>query len=513
VGVIDKLRNNVVGGEEAKKLFSSDKWILEAYEELISVLLELGETEEAMAWLQKINENNTRDKMRSMDVTFEDEEKNKTLAREKDMKLKLDAIEKQIAAQKQAKNTNAEQLKSLETTRNIAEGDYLKFVNQTINVQPELSKYFSNTVQPSQLKGKKKQIPKDMALVSYLVGEKQLYIFVATSDTVVARIVSVTKEKIHRDVSAMVNITKSHLGSFGTIDLKTQEAERKENASSTKQTDQMLKPFEEAYNYLISPISGLIAGKGRLGIIPTGELNYIPFQMLGKTLKNNKFSMLINQFSMFYTNSTDMLMRTITAGDKTMHILAFGNPDKTLPATEKEVNDIKKIFPNTMVYVQDAASEDKAKFASEEFNVMHFATHGNLDYEDFSKSYLTMASNKGKNEDGQLTLEELWGMEVMSHLNIVVLSACQTAVTKGSDESSPVSPASGFLQNGVKSVVASLWKVDDDATAILMNEFYKNIKTMDAVDAMRAAQSNLSNNPKFNHPFYWAAMVLIGDWR
>jgi CHAT domain-containing protein len=512
VGVIEKLRNKIVGGEEAQKLFSSDKWILEAYEELISVLLELGETEEAMAWLQKINENNVRDKIRSMDVTFENEEKNKALTREKELKMKLDAMEKQIAASKQAKNTNAEQIRSMEATRNIAEGDYLKFVNQTINVQPELSKYFSNTVQPSQLKGKKKQIPNDMALVSYLVGEKQLYIFVATSDTVVARIVPITKEKIHRDVNAMMNLTKSHLGNFGTIDLKTHEAERKEVVKGPTQTDPTLKPFEEAYHYLITPISEVISNKARLGIIPTGELNYIPFQMLGKTLKNNKFSMLVNQFSMFYTNSTDMLLRNVS-GVKEMNILAFGNPDKTLPATEKEVNDIKKIFPNTKVYVQSEASEDKAKYASEEFNVMHFATHGNLDYEDFSKSYLTMAGNPGKNEDGMLTLEELWGMEVMSHLNIVVLSACQTAVTKGSDESSPVSPASGFLQNGVKSVIATLWKVDDEATAILMNEFYKNIKTMDAVDAMRGAQSHLSNIPKFNHPYYWAAMVLIGDWR
>ena len=512
VNVIDELRNHIVGGEEAKKLFSSDKWILEAYEELISVLLELGETEEAMAWLQKINENNVKDKIRSMDVTFEDEEKNKSLAREKELKMKLEVMEKQINAQKQAKNVDAEQIKKLENIKNIAEGDYLKFVNQTVNVQPELSKYFSNTIQPSQLKGKKKQIPKDMVLVSYLVGEKQLYIFVATSDTVVARIVSVTKEKIHRDVNAITNVTKNHLGSFGAIDLKNQEAERKELVTQVNQTDPTLKPFEEAYGYLISPIGELLVNKSRLGIIPTGELNYIPFQLLGKTLKNGKFSLLINQFSMFYTNSTDMLLRGADV-EKTMNILAFGNPDKTLPATEKEVNDIKRIFPSAQVYIRDEATEDKAKYASEEYNVMHFATHGNLDYEDFSKSYLTMAGNAEKNEDGMLTLEELWGMDVMSHLNIVVLSACQTAVTKGSDESSPVSPASGFLQNGVKSVVASLWKVDDEATSILMNDFYKNIKTMDAIDAMRLAQSNLSNIPKFNHPYYWAAMVLIGDWR
>ena len=512
VGVIEKMRNNVVGGEEAKKMFSSDKWIMEAYEELIAVLLEAGETEEAMSWLQKINENNVRDKMRSMDVTFEDDAKNKALAQEKEMKIKLEALEKQIAAQKQAKVQNTEQLKQLESIRTVAEGDYLKFVNQQVNVQPELSKYFSNTIQPSQLKGKKKSIPKDMALVSYLVGEKQLYIFVATSDTVVARIVAITKEKIHRDVNAMINITKSHLGNFGKVELASQEAERKEIVKTSKQTDQVLKPFEDSYHYLISPIAELISNKTKLGIIATGELNYIPFQLLGKTLNNGKFSLLINQYSLFYTNSTDMLLR-VAPEAKNINILAFGNPDKTLPATEKEVNDIQKIFPGTQVYLREEATEDRAKYAPEEFNVMHFATHGNLDYEDFSKSYLTMAGNTAKNEDGMLTLEELWGMEVMSHLNIVVLSACQTAVTKGSDESSPVSPASGFLQNGVKSVIATLWKVDDEATSLLMNDFYTNIKTMDAVDAKRMAQSKLASNPKFSHPYYWGAMVLIGDWR
>ncbi len=64
-----------------------------------------------------------------------------------------------------------------------------------------------------------------------------------------------------------------------------------------------------------------------------------------------------------------------------------------------------------------------------------------------------------------------------------------------------------------KSVVATLWKVDDEATSLLMADFYRNIKTMDSVDALRSAQITLSKNPKFVHPYYWAAVVLLGDWR
>lgn len=515
VTVIEKIRNKVTGGAEAQKLFSSDKNILKVYDALVEVLLALGETEDAMTYLQKNNEDNLKAKFRSMDVKFESEEKNNVVLAEKAMKAKLDGIEDQIQKEKQLSSDkqNTEKLKNLEGVKTIAESEYLKFVNQQINVQPELSKYFNNSVQPTQFRKIKSKIPKDMALLSYLAGENQLYIFAATSDTVVAKIVSVPRAQLVKDINAMLNITRNGMGSFAPVDLKNEVAERKELVNTMKQTDAMMKPFEEAYHYLIAPVSKEIAGKKRLGVIPTGTLNYIPFQMLGKTLENGKFSLMMNQFAIFYANSTDMLFRPDTDNIKDYNILAFGNPDKSLPSTEREVNDIKRLFPNAAVFLREEATEDRAKYADEKYNVMHFATHGNLDYEDFSQSFLTMAGNPSKSEDGKLTLEELWGMDVMTHLNIVVLSACQTAVTKGSNESSAVSPASGFLQNGVKSVVATLWKVDDEATSLLISDFYKNLKTMEAVDALRSAQVTLASNKKFSHPYYWAAVVLLGDWR
>lgn len=515
IEVIEKIRNKVSGGEEARKMFSSDKNILKVYEALVDVLLQQGETDLAMSYLQKNNEDNLKEKFKGLDVKFQDTNKNKVIDEERNKKAKLDGIEKQIENEKALpkEKQNLEKLKNLEGIKTVAEGDYLKFVNQQINVRPELSKFFNNSVQPAQLKGKKKQIPKDMALLSYLPGENQLYIFVATSDTVLAKVVNITRAQLTRNINAVLNIVKTNQGVFDKINIKSEKAEREEEVLEMKQSDALLKPFEELYHYMISPAIAEIAGKKRLCIIPNGSLSYIPFQLLGKTLQNGKFSLLMSQYSIFYANSTDMLLRVTGSETRQFKILAFGNPDNTLPSTEREVVEIKSLFPNSSIFLREEATEDKAKFAGEEFNVMHFATHGNLDYEDFGKSFITMAGNPAKDEDGMLTLEELWGMDVMSHLNIVVLSACQTAVSKGSDESSPVSPASGFLQNGVKSVVATLWKVDDEATSILMQDFYKNIKTMDAVDALRLAQVNLSNNEKFSHPYYWAAAVLLGDWR
>jgi len=513
VDVIEKIRNKVSGGEEARKLFSSDKNILKVYEALVDVLLQMGETELAMGYLQKNNEDNLKAKFKNLDVKFEDANKSKIVEQERNMKAKLDGIEQQISNEKAlpTDQQNKEKLKNLDGTKTIAEGDYLKFVNQQVNVRPELTKYFNNSVQPVEFRREKKNIPEDMALLSYLPGENQLYIFVATRDTVIAKIVNVSREQLGRNVSAMLNVARNQMGTFGKLDLSQEEKYRQELVYSQKQKDKLLMPFEEMYQHLIAPAAAEIASKKRLGIIATGVLNYIPFQMLGKTLANGEFNLLANQFAIFYVSSTNILRLADT--ERNMKIIAFGNPDKTLPSTEREVAEIKKLYPSSTVFLHDQATEEKVKTAGEDFTVMHFATHGNLDYEDFTQSFLTMAGGKDIDGDGKLTLEELWGMEVMNHLDIVVLSACQTAVTKGSAESSPVSPASGFLQNGVKSVVATLWKVDDEATSLLMTEFYKNMRTMATLDALREAQVTLSRNPKYQHPYYWAGAILLGDWR
>ncbi|MCW5911068.1 MAG: tetratricopeptide repeat protein [Cyclobacteriaceae bacterium] len=513
VVVIEKIRNKVSGGEEARKLFSSDKHILKVYEALVDVLLQLGETELAMSYLQKNNEDNLKAKFKNLDVKFEDTGKSRIVEQERNMKARLDGIELQIANEKAlpADQQNRERLKYLEGTKTIAEGDYLKFVNQQVNVRPELTKYFNNSVQPVEFRREKKNIPEDMALLSYLPGENQLYIFVATRDTVIAKIVNVGREQLGRNVNAILNVARNKMGTFDKLDISHEAKYRQELVYNVRQQEKAMVPFEEMYQYLVAPAAAEIASKRRLGIIATGVLNYIPFQLLGKTLANGEFNLLASQFAIFYVSSTNILR--LAESEKAMKIIAFGNPDKSLPSTEREVAEIKKLYPSSAVFLQDQATEDKVKTAGEDFTVMHFATHGNLDYEDFTQSFLTMAGGNDANGDGKLTLEELWGMEVMNHLDIVVLSACQTAVTKGSAESSPVSPASGFLQNGVKSVVATLWKVDDEATSLLMTEFYRNMRTMATLDALREAQITLSRNPKYQHPYYWAGAILLGDWR
>jgi CHAT domain-containing protein len=96
---------------------------------------------------------------------------------------------------------------------------------------------------------------------------------------------------------------------------------------------------------------------------------------------------------------------------------------------------------------------------------------------------------------------------------MVTLSACNTAVSEQKIKGWINNPAQSFIDIGVKSVVATLWAVDDKATSMLMKEFYTDLKTKTKSDAIRDAQLKLIKTKEFKHPYYWAPFILIGDYR
>ena len=130
-----------------------------------------------------------------------------------------------------------------------------------------------------------------------------------------------------------------------------------------------------------------------------------------------------------------------------------------------------------------------------------------------------MAGNPAKSEDGKLTLEELWGMEVMTHLNIVVLSACQTARGRIGAGEGMIGMSWAFFVAGVPTMVASQWKVNSGGTAKLMVDFHKRLRDQSSAHpqttatALQQAALSLMKDSRYRHPYYWAAVVLLGDWR
>jgi CHAT domain-containing protein len=203
-----------------------------------------------------------------------------------------------------------------------------------------------------------------------------------------------------------------------------------------------------------------------------------------------------------------------------------------------EVNEIQKIFPGSAVFTGKEATEAKVKALSPRYNILHFATHAELDEKDplLSRILLTASDQ----EDGRLEVREIFEMEL--NASLVVLSGCETALGKLSngDELSGLTRA--FIYAGTPSVIASLWNVDDSSTAALMGSFYRNLKTMSKVEALRQAQLSLIHNEvkgelltqrgvggigkldeasrakslsqnavSISHPYFWAPFILVGN--
>ena len=126
---------------------------------------------------------------------------------------------------------------------------------------------------------------------------------------------------------------------------------------------------------------------------------------------------------------------------------------------------------------------------------------------------LSLFDKDGKPQDGFLRLNQIYNLDLNSDL--VVLSACQTALGKDVRGEGLIGLTRGFMYAGAKRIVSSLWKVDDAATAEFMKRFYQNLlqKKLAPAAALRAAQTEMKQIPRFRSPYFWAGFTIQGEWK
>jgi CHAT domain-containing protein/Tfp pilus assembly protein PilF len=150
-----------------------------------------------------------------------------------------------------------------------------------------------------------------------------------------------------------------------------------------------------------------------------------------------------------------------------------------------------------------------------QYRVVHFATHGllNSQHPELSGIVLSLVDERGQPQDGFLRLHDIYNLKLGAEL--VVLSACQTALGKDVKGEGLVGLTRGFMYAGAARVVASLWNVRDRATAELMNRFYRGMlkEGLRPTAALRAAQVSMWREKRWEAPYYWAGFVLQGEWR
>jgi CHAT domain-containing protein/tetratricopeptide (TPR) repeat protein len=189
-----------------------------------------------------------------------------------------------------------------------------------------------------------------------------------------------------------------------------------------------------------------------------------------------------------------------------------------LPFSREEADKITELIPEGSLFKATDFQANRTSALSGELSrcrIIHFATHGllNSDRPELSGLVLSLVDEDGKMLDGFLRMGEIFNLRLRADL--VVLSACQTALGKEINGEGLVGLTRGFIYAGAERVVASLWQVDDEATSQLMRRFYRGMlkEGLRPAAALRAAQIEMSKSSRWSSPYYWAGFVIQGEWR
>jgi CHAT domain-containing protein len=264
------------------------------------------------------------------------------------------------------------------------------------------------------------------------------------------------------------------------------------------------------YERVLGPLAGEIPGP-KLTISPHGALHYLPFAALLDADDSHGNHYLIDRYSLRVIPSASALvyLKTDTPA-KAGKLLALGNPDLgdarfDLPNAEREALQVAQLFPASRALVRQQASKTAVEELGSSFAILHFASHAMFDPDSPLSSGLYLA--KGNEADGRLTVSDLYAMHL--DVQLVTLSACETGLGKVLSGDDVIGLTRGFLYAGARSVVASLWSVDDAATAELMISFYQHLASDGAREALRLAQvQTRQNHPE---PRLWAAFEITGS--
>jgi CHAT domain-containing protein/tetratricopeptide (TPR) repeat protein len=339
------------------------------------------------------------------------------------------------------------------------------------------------------------RLASDEVLLEYLTTDSATIVFVVTRDTIEAIELDVSRRALTR----LIDFTREAMS----------RPDRSLPAALWRS------PLRRLAQLLIAPVqvAGHLDGKRALIIVPHGQLHFLPFQALLIDSAPDRF--LVERFRVTYAPSASLWLRlsdrrrNATADD----VLALAPRPDALPASRGEVDAIGDIFGDrASVLVGAAASERAFRTLAPTKSIVHIATYGVLNKHNPLFSFVELAPD-GEN-DGRLEVHEVFALTLNARL--LVLSACQTALGSGAIADVPsgddwVGLVQGFLAAGAANVLATLWPVEDRATAGLMSSFYRELYAGRSESAALAeAQRAALRDSRTAHPFYWAGFVLSG---
>ncbi|MCS6918880.1 MAG: CHAT domain-containing protein, partial [Fimbriimonadales bacterium] len=356
----------------------------------------------------------------------------------------------------------------------------------------------------------------DVALVYHALVESNLLIVVVTQQGAQAHHQPVSVSTLSKDID-----------------------EFRERDRLEKETEEMKDIGARLYGTLIAPVAQFLRGYPRVLLCPEGNLNQIPWAALVVEVKDGKPVYWVERVALHLTPSMGVyryarlfepaprgaLVAAVSKYETTEvqsespaslseRVEVAKEPDTRgavltdLPAAAKEADKLENILRGALVLREDAVQPEFVRQQARSVRLLHFACHAEADSENPLNSALKFAVQ----QDRWLTAAQImaqWRLQA----DLVMLSACETASGKVYRYEGVFGLARVFLHAGAKSVGATLWQVEDESTAELVEEFYRGYILQKLPKDRALQQAQLQMLGKGKSPYYWGGFVLIGDSR
>lgn len=498
VSIADKISESLINNAEIQIAHFSG--VNECYNELAEIYLEQGKVEQAFSIIERSRSRNTFQNLTDLKINSAEANAEK-LKRYYDLKW---MVESGLLSGNKLTELNDE---------------YLKLKN-------EIGKW--GKIQNTSVGEIQKKLDAEENLITLFFGSKNLYSFNLSKQNFSAAKLNITKQQTS---DLLKNITPFYASEYQSSGLYFNQDLFSFNT----------KHANEFYTKIIKPaLSNIPKGNKLIFSLPT-ELAFVPLEFLVTEFDeddspyyydNKKY--LIDEYAISYAPSSSIyvLQKDVKLKSKDK-VLLVGDPqinDKDfalsyrggllednsfqsrnivlfpLKYSKEEIQNLNSLFSNGYTLLSDEATEKKFKENAAQSRIIHLSTHSLLHK---NQPLIIFSQNAKDKEDGYLESGEI--LQLKLNTDLVVLSSCRSGLGVIDESEGVIGMQKSFFEAGAKSVVVSLWDVNDKYTSLFMQSFYKYISEgFDKSEALRKAKIFFKENYSAN-PYYWSAFVLSGD--
>lgn len=545
LGALESQTTLLSGSQETRSEFHAK--YSDYYQDYIDLLIAEGRPEEAFHVSERWRARSLLEMLIAARVDIHRGADPEVLDRERSLQASLNA-KRDRRIQLLSGNGPSNQVEVVEKEIAALRAEYDQFESKIRETSPA----YAALTQPQALTARAVQqlLEDDTLLLEYSLGKEHSYLWVLTPASLTVhqlpsrRVIESTARRLYQQISA------------------PNFKEQREDPTGKLRQNRLAVTASALSRLILAPVAKDLSGK-RLLIVADGALQYIPFAYLPEP-RNRSGDPLILEHEIVYSPSASVLAElrrnanTRQPAPKAVAVLAdpvFDREDPRvslnhrptqprspetvslvakhltrsvgdvglahlarLPFSRREADAILALTPpgqgfEAVGFQASRATAMRPDLA--EYRVIHFATHGLSDnqHPELSGLVLSLVDREGRPQNGFLDLQDIYNLNLP--VELVVLSACETALGKEVQGEGLVGLTRGFMYAGAARVAASLWNTDDVSTRELMERFYRAMenKGMRPTAALRSAQIALWKQRRWRDPYYWAAFQIQGEWK